>query len=46
MIKIFKCDGLWHLIDERQSAWPIRKYDDIKELLEDVEFLLEVYNYA
>ena len=44
MIRIFKSKEVWHLIDDRMSADPIRYYDDINELLEDLAFLLETYN--
>lgn len=43
MIKIYKERDIWKLLDDRQSDVPYL-YDDIKLLLEDVEFLLEVYN--
>ena len=45
MFRIFKLyDGNWYLIDDHQSGTPIGVYDDIKYLLEDLEFLLEGYN--
>ena len=44
MIKIIKSNEAWHLYDDRQSLEAIQHYDDIRDLLKDLEFLLEVYN--
>lgn len=45
MIRIFKSNECWHLVDDRYSLEPF-VYDDITALLEDLSFLLEVYNNA
>lgn len=44
MIKIYRSKRAWHLLDTHQSQRPF-VYDDIKLLIEDLEFLLEGYNY-
>lgn len=43
MIRIFKSKDAWHLIDSHQSLTPF-VYDDIQFLIEDLYYLLEVYD--
>ena len=43
MIRIFKSNSCWHLIDDHQTLTPFL-YDDINLLLEDLQFILEGYN--
>lgn len=42
MFRIWKTKDAWHLVDSHQTLCPFI-YDNIKDLLEDLEFLMEGY---